>query len=288
MPAPCGSVLLAIAPPVAAAKPFKVTLEYVAGPGCPGMTEFKAIVAGRLGYNPFAPDAPDRVLVQVVPRQGSIEGRLEWRDASGAWTGDQTFPTASTDCMRFARVVGFALAVQIQLLANVRPDPEASMEPRRATRTCADRFTAGVRTARRRCRRSSRRRPRWPHRAACRVRSSRWAPAPWSRSAWRTPRSCWGGIFGVLAWTHVAIELAAQTSVPVTTRRADGSGFSQQHLLLGAAGCAVFTRWTACLLANAGEVRLSGVDIDRPTSALPPSSRPARAWAPSIGSGVGW
>ena len=74
----------------------------------------------------------------------------------------------------------------------------------------------------------------------------------------------------MLAWTHVAIELAAQTSVPVTTRRADGSGFSQQHLLLGAAGCAMFRPWTACVLANAGEVRMAGVDIDRPSSAVAP------------------
>ncbi|HSS39107.1 MAG TPA: hypothetical protein VLT58_10090, partial [Polyangia bacterium] len=79
-----------------------------------------------------------------------------------------------------------------------------------------------------------------------------------------------GRIFGVLAWTHFAIELSAQTSLPDTTRRADGAGFSQQHLLLGAARCAVFRPWTACLVANAGEVRMSGVDIDRPTSAVAP------------------
>ncbi|HVT08111.1 MAG TPA: hypothetical protein VHO67_11675, partial [Polyangia bacterium] len=110
-------------------RPFKVALEYVAGPGCPAAAEFKAVVTGRLGYDPFAADAADRVLVQVVPRNGAIEGRLEWRDAAGAWTGDQTFPTTTTDCARFARIVGFALAVQIQLLANVRADPEGAPPP---------------------------------------------------------------------------------------------------------------------------------------------------------------
>ncbi|HVT09161.1 MAG TPA: hypothetical protein VHO67_16990, partial [Polyangia bacterium] len=79
-----------------------------------------------------------------------------------------------------------------------------------------------------------------------------------------------GRVFGVLAWTHVSIELAAQASLPATTRRMDGAGFSQHLLLLGLAGCAVRGAWTACLLANGGEVRMSGVDIDKPTSAVAP------------------
>src|SRR4029077_1547248 len=54
-----------------------------------------------------------------------------------------------------------------------------------------------------------------------------------------------------------------------TTRRADGAGFSQQHLLAGVATCAIVTRWNACLLASAGEVRMVG-DIYRPTSAVVP------------------
>jgi hypothetical protein len=59
-------------------------------------------------------------------------------------------------------------------------------------------------------------------------------------------------------------------SLPTTTRRADGAGFSQQHLLLSAASCAVITRWHVCLVANAGDIRMVGEDIDHPTSAEVP------------------
>jgi hypothetical protein len=79
-----------------------------------------------------------------------------------------------------------------------------------------------------------------------------------------------GRLLGSLAWQHVAIELAAEASLPVTTRRSYGAGIAQQHLLASAAACAVLTRWRACLLANAGEVRMTGEDIDRPTSAVAP------------------
>jgi hypothetical protein len=75
-----------------------------------------------------------------------------------------------------------------------------------------------------------------------------------------------GRLFGALAWQRFSIELGAMASLPATTRRAGGDGFSQQHLLGGAAACAGVTRWSGCLLANAGAVRMVG-QIDRPTSA---------------------
>ena len=47
-----------------------------------------------------------------------------------------------------------------------------------------------------------------------------------------------GRVLGSLAWQHVSVELAAEASLPTTTRRSDGAGFSQQHLLASAAACA--------------------------------------------------
>ncbi|HVY38143.1 MAG TPA: hypothetical protein VHM31_09410 [Polyangia bacterium] len=261
-------------------RPFQVALEYVAGPGCPAAAEFRAVVTGRLGYDPFAADAADRVLVQVVPRNGAIEGRLEWRDAAGAWTGDQTFPTTTTDCTRFARVVGFALAVQIQLLANVRAEPDgASAPPERAAAPPAGPSQVA----------SERPPQQAPEPLVARPPAAAIAAAPTPSPPRRAsgPELAAGAgpevalgmsdgpilmarIFGALAWTHVSIELAAQASLPATTRRMDGAGFSQHHLLLGLAGCGFRAAWTACVLANGGEVRMSGVDIDRPTSAVAP------------------
>jgi len=80
-----------------------------------------------------------------------------------------------------------------------------------------------------------------------------------------------GRLFAGWTWPHASLELAAQISLPATVRRADGAGFSQQQLLLGLAGCAVVTRWRLCMLVNAGEVRMAGQDIDRPTSAVAPA-----------------
>jgi hypothetical protein len=79
-----------------------------------------------------------------------------------------------------------------------------------------------------------------------------------------------GRVFGGLDWPHVAIELALEASRPATTRRADGAGFQQQQLLLGLAGCAILTRWRACLVANAGAVRMAGEHVDMSTSATVP------------------
>jgi hypothetical protein len=79
-----------------------------------------------------------------------------------------------------------------------------------------------------------------------------------------------GRVLGAVAWPHLSLELAAELSLPATTRRADGAGFSQQLLLASAAACAVLTRWNACLLVNAGEVRMAGEDIEHPSSAQVP------------------
>ena len=52
----------------------------------------------------------------------------------------------------------------------------------------------------------------------------------------------------------------------MTTRRGDGAGFSQQHLLASMAGCATLKWWGVCLLAKGGGVRVVGKDIRNPAS----------------------
>jgi hypothetical protein len=271
--------LLGVAPSRASqVKVFRLTLEYAGGPGCPTVAEFRAVVAGRLGYDPFLDDMPDRVLVRVTPRRGAIDGRLEWRDSTGGWAGEQAFPSVTTDCARFARVVAFALAVQIQLLANVR----AASTPADAAPKEAPPFPSpSLGTDQPTPTPILRERPPQPPPASVVARAP--SPSP------RAPRPVWavgagpsvglgmssspilmGRILGVLAWTHVSLELAAEASLPAVTRRMDGAGFSQQHLLLGVAGCAVLAPWNACVVAKGGEVKMAGMDIDRPSSAVAP------------------
>jgi hypothetical protein len=80
--------------------------------------------------------------------------------------------------------------------------------------------------------------------------------------------SALGRVFGSLAWSHAAIELAAEVSVPSTTsQRQDGAGFSQQLFLGSLAGCGLYTRFSACVLAKVGELRVAGDAVDVPRSA---------------------
>ena len=270
---------LAVSISPARAALFTVSLEYNDGPGCPEGQEFEAMVRARLGYDPFAPAAPDHVFVGITAGAGagSIEGHIVWRDADGKWAGDQTLPVATKDCRHLVRALAAALAVQIQLLALTResgsgtapkstgPPPPPVAPPQPIERSPVARTSASETAL-----------------ATLEARPSAPTPASGARPALAIGAGTsvgfglasspvlLGRLLGSLAWQHVAVELAAEASVPTTTRRPDGAGVAQQHLLGSAAGCAILTRWRACLLANAGVVRMSGEDIDRPTSATVP------------------
>jgi hypothetical protein len=254
----------------ARAAAFTVTLQYAASAGCPDTADFKAIVIARLGYDPFSESASDHVLVRMASRDGSLDGRIEWRDASGKWAGDQSFPLVSTDCLQLTRAMGFALALQIQFLAKTgaaagdggarveTAPPAETPTPQPMPTATPPVIAAGAATS--------------PVAAAADGLRPVFAmgAGPSAGFGMSSTPILLGRVFGALAWPHASIELAAAASVPATTRRADGGGFSQQHLLLSAASCAAVSRWNACLLVNAGEVRMIGQDIDRPSSAEAP------------------
>ena len=276
----------ALGPSEAEARPptFTVRLEYDALPGCPDVAEFKAVVIARLGRDPFSDSAPDHVLARITSRTHALDGRLEWRDVQARWAGEQTFPLVTTECVHLARVMGFALSVQIELLENTRAELEADW---------ADAADHAPTTA-------SRDDPSFDRLATTTLPAPAPAPAPKASPAVPvvvspppSPRHrpgpelvlgagpslgvgmssrplLLGRVFGGLAWPHVSIELAAEAGRAATTRRADGAGFTQQQLLLGLAGCTILTRWRACLVAKAGAVRMAGEDVDISTSAMVP------------------
>jgi hypothetical protein len=251
---------------------FTVGLEYSAARGCPDAAELEALVTARLGRDPFSDQALDHVLVRLTLQGGSMDGWIEWRDSAGTWAGDQTLAVSGTDCHRLARAVGFALAVQIQFLtktsaagpdANVAPPPpEVETAPPVVVPPAAIASKAQLSGA---------------------PAAKNGSPSPASRSGpmfaagagpsigfgMSSAPVLLGRLFGAADWQHVSLELAAEVSQPATTRRSDGAGFSQQLLLASAAGCAVITRWRACLVAKAGEVRMAG-EINHPASAQAP------------------
>jgi hypothetical protein len=273
----------------ALAKPagFFVTLQYEAAPSCPGTEALKAVVAARLGYDPFADDAPNRVLFRIAPKASSLNGRIEWRDAEGRWAGDQTFSMASGDCLRLTRTMGLALAVQIQLLreASTAPavDPERLLETEPAAKAPAEAPNAkpagpNAKPAGPNAKPAGEGVPSTLEDEPQGGSSIVGAPGPNSHRVFEIGAGSavgfgmaphpilLGRIFGRIAWQHSSIQLSAQVSLPATARRADGAGVSEQLLLLGAAGCESLERWSACLLVNAGRVSMAGQDIDHPTS----------------------
>jgi hypothetical protein len=254
--------------------PLTVRLEYAAGASCPDVADFKGAVTARLGYDPFDETAPERVLVHIVPRGSAFDARIEWRDASGNWAGEQAFPSVNTDCPRLVRTMGFALAVHIQLLAKANADP--------AKRAEADATTAPDGPA---TNDANQHTPLAPAPTEPIVASGT-ITAPSPANATRTTFAMGAGpavgfgissapvllgrLFGAVTWPHAALEIGAGASLPATTRRADGAGFSQQHLLGALAACATATAWNGCALINAGAVHMAGENIDRPTSATVP------------------
>jgi hypothetical protein len=274
--------LLALSGPEARAAPLTVRLTYGAGPRCPEAADFQAVVVARLGYDPFVESAPVHVLVRVEPRTGTeagtIDGHIEWRDATGTWAGEQTFPSVSTDCARLVRTMGFALAVHLQLLAKMTSAPdapapapaEAESSPEAPSATVAKQPLVATPSSREPTVTSATAVEPSPTRGPGPALALGTGPAVGFGMS--SEPVLLGRLFGVVEWQRASLELAAVASLPTTTRRPDGAGFWQQHLLGSAAACAVAgraaaTQWNGCVVGAAGMIRMAGDHIDRPTSA---------------------
>jgi hypothetical protein len=252
--------------------PLEVSLEYTAAPECPVADDFMAIVGDRLGYNAFRKNATTHVQAEILPRGRAFEGHIEWRNAQGLWTGDRSFPSRSDDCRQLVRAMAFALALQIQFLATETTSVEAS----KASATPVGEPAKTVPP---------------PPRTDQLSNESPVAPAltadvfsPSKKTRWILSIGAGASVaFGLsstadplaravvdLAFTHVSLDLGAAVGWPTTTRRPDGAGFSQRLLLIGAAGCGTAGRARVCLLANSGVARVTGKDIDVPTSSSGP------------------
>jgi hypothetical protein len=238
-------------------------LEYVAAPGCPSAARFEAVVIGRLGYDPFRADAPDRVTVRIEPSGQTLEGRLEWHDPSEAVIGEQSFPSRTGDCDELTRAMGFALALQVQLMAATVEETRA-LPPAAATPTPAPSVTppapspTQIETTEPRTSGADE----GPHGPSLLIGAG--ASAGFGLAS--DPVAL-GRLFAAAAWPHVAVELAGEAVAPSTTHRADGSGFSQQEFLASLAGCGVRSAWSLCAVGKIGELRVAGQGVDVPLTA---------------------
>lgn len=123
-----GMVLALMGAPARAAS-RSAALDYHATADCPDGAHFSAVVAKRLGYNPFRAEAAQQVIVRITRAGRELEGRLEWRDGAGGWLGDKRLPSHSGDCVELVRAMGLALAIQFQLMMTVPAEPEVKVPP---------------------------------------------------------------------------------------------------------------------------------------------------------------
>jgi hypothetical protein len=266
------------APNVAQSQPksreplFNAAIEYVAPPSCPGSDDFRAIVVGRLGFDPFVEDAPDHVLVSIEQGQRDFNGSLVWRDETGQWVGDRAFPAHTSDCAELVRAMGFALAVQINLLAagkprdvqhDARPEPagakpadsEADAGPTRPSVTPAapPAADAGV-----------------PRGSPASTTGPPWVFALGAGGAVGIGMSpgllALGRLFGRAYRGSFSLELGGELSTLAVRYRADGAGYDQRLLLAIAAACGDERPLSLCVLVKAGVMKVAGRSIDVPAS----------------------
>lgn len=263
-----------------AAGPLSVSLTYAAPPGCPSSAEFEAGVVGRLGFDPFVARARRQVLVSIAPTDRALEGRIEWRDADGRWAGDQTFPEHTNDCADLVRAMGFALAVQINLLSakgSAEPSAGSAADPPRGAGSRADAASRADGTARAEAPGRTARPPSSDDAAtAPDEEPPRRGSTPWIRELGAGASLGFGllpdtvgmgRVFGHLSRGPLAFELAAELSSASDAQRDDGAGFRGRVFLASAAACGVRAPFSVCALGKAGTLRVSGERIDVSESA---------------------
>lgn len=260
------TLVIVAAPRESHARTVLVTaqLDYSAAPGCPSAARFKAIVTAQLGYDPFQENARERVVVQIESGGRALEGRIEWRNVDGGSIGEQAFPSRTGDCVELTRAMGFALALQIHLMATAvdetTPPPATPPQPPPAQTTFP---SPGAQLAN-------------PAPAAPEAHAPARGPtvlvgAGVSAGLGISPNIVGLGRLSVTAaWSHAAVELAGEVSSPSATSRPGGGGFSQEELLASLAGCGVLRSLSACAVGKIGELRVvgQGVDVPLATSGL--------------------
>jgi hypothetical protein len=263
--------VVALASPVVCAAPqLFVDLHYRPDPAlaeCPSADAFRAMISEQLGYDPFRAGAEQTVVARARAVEHGLQGLVEWFDASGNPRGERELGSESTDCAALARAMSFAIAVQIQLLAQEAqsraglPPEGASMDDDAdATRATAPPVVADP--------------PRDARRSIDASPSEERTPRQFMLGAGPTlafglaPRTAVEGrVFGGLLHGPLALELGAEASLQSRYETANGAGFDQHVLAGSVAGCALLGALSACLVSKVGRLSIRGFGVDVPNEA---------------------
>jgi hypothetical protein len=186
-------------------------------------------------------------------------GTIEWYDATGAQRGERELSSERSDCAAFARTLAFAVAVQIQLLAQDLEEPPVRVEASPEVRASE--------------------KPKAPK--ARDLPSSHPPPSgPTGSARWRFVGGVGvtghlgmlpglvptGRLFAGMRRRYLGIELGGEASLPGQYLGTDGNGFDHQAALGSLAGCGFIGLFSACVVGKVGALRVSGVGVDVPRS----------------------
>jgi hypothetical protein len=252
-------VLVALgSPPVAAAPKLFVELNYqtdAALERCPTEADFRAMISAQLAYDPFAEPSQQRVVARAEASEPGIRGVVEWYDASGAFRGQRELDSESRDCPSFMRALSFALAVQIQLLAE--EEAAAGAPSSEAAKTPAPPVAKSA-----------------PAPATARKPSDEGSNA-WQWLVGAGPALAFGvaprmaiqaHVFTQARYDALGVELGGEASVPTRHELDGGEGFEQWTAAGSLSGCGFFRPLSGCLVSQVGTLQVRGFGVDEPRS----------------------
>jgi hypothetical protein len=216
------------------------------------------MIANQLGYEPFQARSTQRVVTRTRAAGEGIVGTIEWYDAAGAQRGERELHSERADCAAFARTLAFAVAVQIQLLAEdeepktakVETTPEASAPKKPAASTARDRTSPTTALP-------VKDRPPWRFFGGIGM-TGNWGILPGLIPSGRLFAGVRRGLFG--------LELGGEASLPGQNVDDSGNGFDHHAAFGTFAGCGFPGPFSACVVGKVGRLRVRGVGVDVPRS----------------------
>ena len=272
----CATVWLILGmAPARAAQELFINLKYDVEPGlsgCMGDSEFRSMVARQVGYDPYRAGAALGVEIRVRAADQGLQGTIDWSAPAHRRMGERHFASGGRDCSAMLATMGFALAVQIQLMAR-EPEGKASLETVGAEKGTEDDIPRNQPVAdnsRIKAVSAS------PQAAAAEELPESSAPStPWSGVGGGGPSAglglgpdpiAQGRLFLSVQFGQAALELGIEASLPSTTRQDYGGGF-RHHLVLGTvAACGLRGSTSACAIVKLGQIGVQGVGVDKPAS----------------------
>ncbi len=241
--------------------PLQIALEYQADPAlndCPSAAELSATVGKQLGFNPFVAAAiggERRVKVMIERTPHGTEAHLQWCNERGESEAERSLTSESQGCAEIARGLAFAIAVRIQLRADVPARAPTASPPSRTPVSPAAPAPAQSRPVL----------PAAP-RAPLLV-----VGAGLVAENGLTPQSSPGlHAIGALAGPRISFVLSAEATAVSRLKLADGTGFTARELGAKFALCARIAALEPCAVGMVAQLSVRGLGVDRVYSSASP------------------